>query len=348
MPVPQLSVIMSVYNGEEHLEESIESVLTQSFEDFEFIIVDDASTDKTEKILHELAAKDPRLHIIKNKVNMERSASRNKAIENARAPFIAVMDADDVASPNRFKIQLDFMRNNPHIAACGGAIEIYETGQICIPPSKFCLKISLLFGNRIYHPTTMLQKAAFQAVGGYSLQFPPVEDYDLWIRLLVAGYELDNIPDVLLKYRTHPSIPRTEYRLHQRELLTSIYCRQLANIDITPTRHELALHRLCEAPKPETAMVLNSIQKWLTKIAHANSHVGRYDPEQLNRFLQEMTRSFVIIRFAQHPVLWIIRHVRYFFSYICSFAGKKGAFFEQHTIVAIWKLRALSKRGHFR
>lgn len=200
---PIISVILPVYNGEAHLEECINSVLKQSFTNFEFIIVDDASTDNTSKILKEFAIKEARVRIITHKVNKKQTAAANTAINNAKGKYLARMDADDVALANRFQKQIDFLEDNPKIGMVGSWTDVIsEIGEISeqwkTASTSGILKWNLLFGTSFAHSSVMMHKALVEQVGYY--QSPEAEDYELWSRLSRVS-DVANIPEVLQQKR---------------------------------------------------------------------------------------------------------------------------------------------------
>lgn len=207
-----ISVIMPVYNGAEHLAESIDSILTQSFVNFEFIIIDDASTDATTQILADYAAEDDRIRVLTNGLNAKIAVSLNRGLEFARAPLIARMDADDWSHPERLAKQYAFMQANPDVTVCGTWLETYETGeQWKYPVTNSGIRKQLFFGSAFGHPTVMFRKARILHCGGYAASMPPAEDYDLWVKLAADPCtRFANIDEVLLRYRIKQQ-PATVY-----------------------------------------------------------------------------------------------------------------------------------------
>ena len=193
---------MSVYNGEKYLREAIDSILNQTYKDFEFIIVNDASTDKTELIIKEFMQKDQRIKLINNEINCERSVSRNKAIQVSKGEYIAMTDGDDISFPKRLETQVRYLEENKDIALVGTSwYYIDDQGrEISIQES--------LSGNKkqIVHfmckPSVMVRKSCLQEVGGFREVFVPAEDYDLCLRI-IDNYEIGIIKEPLYKYRVH-------------------------------------------------------------------------------------------------------------------------------------------------
>ena len=169
--MPAVSVVMSVYNGQEFLAEAVESVAGQTFSDFEFVIVDDGSTDATADILAEYAKRDRRVRVLRHE-NRGRPESLNRGIEAATAPLIARMDADDVSLRQRFEQQVEFMRARPDVVLLGGAAELItperRTLRVYQPPTEDTeLRATLLRHNPFRHPALMLRREAVLGVGGY-------------------------------------------------------------------------------------------------------------------------------------------------------------------------------------
>ncbi|PPS40646.1 glycosyltransferase family A protein [Chroococcidiopsis sp. TS-821] len=203
--MPKVSVLMSVYNGEIYLQGAIESILKQTFQDFEFLIINDGSKDSTPQILSEHAAKDPRIVVIHNETNIGLDRSLNKGIERACGEYLARIDADDLSLPERLQQQVAFLDAHTEIGAVGTAVEIIDERGVSVgkeyPPVKpESVKVSLLINNYLHHCSMMLRTHLVRQVGGYDETKRYVEDYDLWWRLSrVSG--VANLPDVLSQRR---------------------------------------------------------------------------------------------------------------------------------------------------
>ena len=204
---PAISVVLPVYNAEAYVGEAVESILAQSFTDFELIAINDGSTDGSGAILRELAARDTRIVLVE-RPNDGLVSALNEGIESARAEFIARMDADDVAMPERFALQHARMVKEPELAVLGSLIRwmdrvgnIIELAKQPLTPEAIarCLEQ----GCPVAHPTVMMRRGAVLKVGGYRKAFPHAEDYDLWLRMSDLGYAIANLPRPLLNYRIH-------------------------------------------------------------------------------------------------------------------------------------------------
>lgn len=202
---PKISVIMPIYNCDKYLAAAVESILLQTFTDFELILVNDASTDDTLKIAQEYAKRDSRIKIINNKKNLNIAGSLNKGIEAAKAKIIARMDGDDISLPTRFQKQYELLtiREDVAVVGCNMLImdsEGHEYDKRAYASDSFTLKKNIFRYSPFAHPTVMYRKSAVKECGGYNPQYSPTEDLDLWVRI-GSKYEFANIPEYLFKYR---------------------------------------------------------------------------------------------------------------------------------------------------
>lgn len=202
-----LTVLMSVFNADQYLQPAIESILNQTFTDFEFIIINDGSTDNTSHIL--ASYKDSRIKIVDNVRNIGLTKSLNKGLELARGKYIARMDADDISLPDRFAQQLTFLNrsNGIHCVGCDNIIindDNQETGEIKWPHGKKA-NISAIASctNPVGHPNVIYRKDIVMKIGKYDENYPTCQDLELWFRFYKYGYITDNVPQRLLKLRKH-------------------------------------------------------------------------------------------------------------------------------------------------
>ena len=204
--MPLISVLMSVYNGEKYLRESIDSILSQTFTDFELLIVNDASADGSGKILDSFT--DRRIVRINNNENVGLAASLNKGLALSRGEYIARMDSDDIAFPNRLAKQMAYLQIHPSVGLVGSQMTIINqvgetTGNYQVPCSNAMVVWKLIFGNPIAHPSVMFRKEIIVASGGYDAELPASQDKDLWVRL-IDKTKFANLNESLVKYRRHP------------------------------------------------------------------------------------------------------------------------------------------------
>lgn len=231
---PVISVIMSVYNGEDYLAEAIDSVVNQSFSDWELIIINDCSTDTTADILAKYAAQDARIKVHPNEVNLRLPSSLNKAISVAQGQYIARMDADDICLPDRLEKQYAFMTQHPDVAltSCrfmtlkNGVISSGGCGGKCDADS---IKALLLVTNPILHPGIMAKADVIRSLG-YDKTFTCTEDMELWTRFVLAGHKVEIQPEYLMIYRLHDKqITGTTLERQHREVVAiqKNYCAKL-------------------------------------------------------------------------------------------------------------------------
>ena len=199
---PRISVIMSVYNGERYLREAIESILNQTFADFEFIIVNDASTDSSLAIIQ--SYQDERIRVISNEINIGLTKSLNKAITEARGEYIARQDADDISLPNRFEEQIKYFEHHPETALLGTSKYVIDEDGKILRKAIVLLKTSkdLLKTNAITHGSAMFKKAIIDELGGYNELVRYSQDYELWLRI-AKHHDVRSLRQILYKLRYH-------------------------------------------------------------------------------------------------------------------------------------------------
>src|SRR3989339_4967 len=227
MASPRVSVLMSVYNGEKHLGEAIQSILNQTYTDFEFIIVDDGSTDSTRNIINSFD--DKRIKLIINEKNIGWAKSLIKGIEYCQCEFIARMDADDISLPQRFEKQIEYMDSNPEIGVIG--TNVYAIGENSKPKYKIeypqyhsFIKWSLIFSNPICHPSVMIRKSIVKNYGYFDDNIIRSEEYDYWSRI-VNNVKFHNIQDFLLLLRISGN--KVSISLYSEQLQSAInICRR--------------------------------------------------------------------------------------------------------------------------
>lgn len=224
MDHPRISVLLPVFNAERYLRNAIDSILEQSFTDFEFIIIDDGSEDGSGKIIDDFICRDDRIRLIR-RANTGYVRALQDGLEIARGDIIARMDADDIAARDRFSKQLSFLDCNPNCVAVGSWVTFVDEDGASLfqwqPPlyhesiDKECLAGH---GGMIIHPAMMMRRVAFDQVGGYRNEFEYAEDFDLILRLAEIG-KLANIADVLLQYRQSPKSVCGRFSEKQQSLI---------------------------------------------------------------------------------------------------------------------------------
>jgi glycosyltransferase involved in cell wall biosynthesis len=216
---PRVSVLMPVYNAERYLTAAAESVLGQTFGDFEFLALDDGSTDRSLELLRRCAGRDARMRVISGP-NRGLVGALNELLAQARGEYVARMDADDVSRPRRFERQVDFLREHPECVAVGSralfidpeGLPLYEDVDHYSHEQIERALLRPMVG--ILHPSVVMRRAAVERVGGYRSDYLHVEDLDLFLRLAEVG-QLANLPEVLLEYRVHAASVSHSHTLEQ-------------------------------------------------------------------------------------------------------------------------------------
>ena len=206
--MPRVSVITPVRDGESFLGEAIGSVLSQTFGDFEYIVVDDASTDRTPDIIGRFARMDPRLVPCRNASSLRHSGSLNRALALARGEFVAILDADDIAMPERLERQVAYLDAHPEVGAVGAQVVLVDAGgnrlqEMDFPTTPALARWRILYGTPLLHSAATMRRALVEQVGGYSVHHRYATDFELFSRL-VEVTRLANLPEFLVAYRRNP------------------------------------------------------------------------------------------------------------------------------------------------
>jgi glycosyltransferase involved in cell wall biosynthesis len=292
---PRVSVLMPVYNGALYLRQAVDSILTQTFTDFELIVLYDVSSDGSLDVLK--SYRDNRLVIFENNEKCGLPAILNKGLEMARGAYIARMDSDDVSLPRRFERQVAFLDTHPDVGICGTWFRDISTDGFTI--NTVSRNVSdvleypayLFFNPYLGHPTVMMRGTLFR---DHNLRYDPAvyaEDYDLWSRALRYG-QICNIPEVMLHYRRHPNQLSGVQGKHW-ESTREIRRVLLEGLEIFPDAGELEFHQMictsCFEPEDE---LMRQVDSWLCRLMAANDRKGCYDREMFAHAVVE--RWFVL------------------------------------------------------
>jgi len=259
----KVSVLMAVHDGEKYLRQAVDSILAQTFSDFEFIIVDDGSSDNTIPMLEKYAAEDRRIVLVRNKINLGLARSLNFGLDLAKGEYIARMDADDVSLPERFAVQVLFLDTHPKVGALATAANLIDAQGMVGPLVQFPEQhvrlqwIMCFFENPIIHPSVMLRRKVIGDKGGYDESFITSQDFDLWSRM-AQSTELANIQDVYLHLRKHEeNISHTRYHQQQADALriSASLISSILNFRIQPAR----INGYCDFLWNRTRMPLSEI-----------------------------------------------------------------------------------------
>lgn len=219
---PIISVILPVFNAEKYIKEAVQSIIDQTFGDFELIIINDGSTDGSLEILEQFKALDKRVVLI-TRENQGLVKTLNEGVSIASGQWIARMDADDIALSNRFECQMQWLMQN-NLDICGSWVSLFGTADKRIlkhSQTDAAIKMEMLFGTPFAHPSVIMKKELVKKLL-YDIAWEKCEDYDLWERAARAGWRMGNVPKVLLLYRQHSSQVSSKAFIHQQVLTQKI------------------------------------------------------------------------------------------------------------------------------
>ncbi len=221
---PKVSVVMPVYNGERYLQLAIDSILNQTFTDFELIIVDDASKDRTWSVLMENAQRDARIVLVRNVKNAGEAGARNRGLQEVHGEYVAVQDCDDISFPQRLALQVAFLDEHPKVGAIGTAAQRIDasgraTSLWAVPSSHEMIRAELIFTSPLPHTTMMARQALLKQLKGYDEQIFTT-DYDLWWRLSCIS-RLETLPQPVAQYRSAPDPGRITSGQAPKQLIGS-------------------------------------------------------------------------------------------------------------------------------
>lgn len=280
---------MPVYNGEKYLHEALDSILGQTYTDFELIIINDGSSDKTEKIILEYTKRDARIKYIQNEVNLGLVPTLNKGLGIARGDYIARMDADDICHPERLQKQIDFMKKNPNIMICGTSYKSIgaKNNTHILPEKHEEIKVGQLFGPCICHPSVFIRSSFLKKADlRYYPDTFPAEDYKLWVLAAKVG-QLHNLQEVLLYYREHAAQISTENKHWQKEQTDKIRLEMLDWLYPGFSNEEKQYHINFFVPSViNTKEDFKPFKKWISKLVNTNYENGNFNKTSLKRRLK--------------------------------------------------------------
>lgn len=283
---PLVTVLMPVFNGEKYLKEAIESILNQTYTNFEFLIINDGSTDFSHDII--TSYKDSRIRLINNKQNLKLIATLNMGLSMAKGKYIVRMDCDDISFHNRLEEQVKFMEANPDVGISGSFWKRNVDKKVPRPPLDHeTIKVHLLKGSQILHPAAIFRKDLFEKYAlVFDFKYIHAEDYDLWVKTSRI-FKLANIPKELLMYRTHQKQISKEYSDIQKEASIQILNNQLKFIGISCDIETLQILFNFFNRSLYSNFQIEIIFNYIKIILEANEKVKFYDQKILKNFLWE-------------------------------------------------------------
>lgn len=319
---PRVTVLMPVYNGEAFLKEAIDSILNQTYQDFEFLIINDGSKDKSVEIIK--SYDDSRINLINNETNLGVALVRNRGLELAKGEYVVFMDCDDISVPERIEKQVKFMDNNPTIGVCGSEHENFgeniKSYIIKNPLDHDSIKSALFFFCAINNGTAIIRKSFLDKNDlKYCSEFPHIaEDFDLWIRCSFC-FELRNLPELLYKYRqVSSSVTHTYIEDKQKKCLLPIYQQNLNYLGIEATEENIDIyHEIYTTRLKPTKNLLNKIEEFLVAIKKVNSQKHIY-PEPA--FSKAIARRWFLLCFISSE-LGLYTFFKYLKSALTNFSS---------------------------
>jgi len=290
-----LSVIMSVYNEEKFVGDAVESILNQSYSNFEFIIIDDASTDRSVSIIEKYA--DARIRLIKNSKNQGLTKNLNKGIQLSKGKYILRMDADDIAFSNRFALQVKYMEEHLEVVLSGGFMKTFgDTNEVfrCATENDL-MKINLMFNTVSFHPTFIIRRDSLEKNKiGYNENLRYAQDYYLIYELSKIG-KIANIPEILIRYRVHSGQVSNEKKYEQKKCADFTRRCILEELDIKLSDEKmeywtkfclLDYHPITDSEREKLVEVKN-------RIINNNSVKEVYSPKILKEVLEQRMREYM-------------------------------------------------------
>ncbi|TAE00957.1 MAG: glycosyltransferase [Bacteroidetes bacterium] len=323
-----ITVCMLVFNGEKYLESAIKSILNQSFQDFELLILDDGSTDRSAQIVREIDS--PKIRFLQNARNQGLALAKHRALQEANRKYFAILDCDDWAYPNRLKEQVNFLEQHPKVAAVGSWVEVIDGENNVkntwnLPTKSEEIKVKMLFRNCFAHPSMMIRREIFNEFS-YRNEYPPAEDYDLWSRIL-QKYEMANLPKILIKYRVHGNnISQTK-----KELLLENHYKivgaNLANLGILPNENDLQNHKkIADLDFLDWEIAKN----WLLKLRIANQKTQIYSQKDFDKELSFYWKELFLQNSPNFSLFsdWIFSEFSYKNGFLMFFRITLGTLFK--------------------
>lgn len=332
---PLISVVLPVYNSALYIDEAVDSILNQTIQDFEIIIIDDCSTDTTLKII--LSKADNRIRIIRKEQNKGLIDSLNIGFKNATGKYIARMDGDDISLPNRFEKQLEILENNSEVKACGCWLQRFGTSHEIIKHKECHEEIvaRLLLSCSMTLGSVMLDRITFEAIS-FDENKKHVEDYDFWARVAWSA-KFYNIQEVLYYYRAHDSQVTKLYNDVQREgdIGIKLFLFKKLNYSTKVFPDEL-IEKILLLNKSIDITELKLFLKWLNELVLLNRKSKIYANEELKRVLKIIKREMLFSLYFEKISIGITKSWRV--KALC-----KMSFYDQLYVLKI-KTREIKKR----
>lgn len=318
MSTPKITVIMAVYNNATYLKHAIDSILQQTFQDLELLVVDDGSTDGSGDIIKRYS--DPRIRLLENPVNKGVIYSRNRALKQAKGKFIAILDSDDMAVKDRLDCQYEHLMKNRLLAMTGGHAEVidlkgFPTGELFrMPISPDDVSVEMLFRNVFVNSSVMVRKEVMEQVGGYR-EIGLSEDYDLAFRIN-ERCQVDNLDKILVQYRVHAdniSAKKTDLMLRGEEkVVQNMHASLGISPDIQLQKTHLSFIRGEQSFHPELLDYFHLFEA----IKNGNDRTGIFPKSALDRYLLHKWYHMIRESDVKNPLSLFLKPPLYHSSYV--------------------------------
>jgi len=306
---PKVSVLMPVFNGEKHLREAVESILHQTFADFEFLIIDDGSTDKSLDVIRSYP--DERIRIVQNEKNCGLILTLNKGLDLAKGEYVARMDSDDISLPKRLERQVTYLDGTPEVGVCGTWIKFMGESRPAVvryPVEHEEIRCRLLFANPLAHPSVMLRKVFFDKHNLRYENFKSAEDFELWQRCSVL-FKLHNLPEVLLEYRVTSSSITHAKKDELADTVGVILKRGLDSLGIEADEKTVATQKNIGNESPlEKISDLRQIKRHIEELRTANDEKRAYSETVFDSVLAWYWRK-ICLKTVKRRILGVILKV---------------------------------------
>lgn len=301
MASPAISIILPVYNCGPYVADTVQSLLDQTFTDFELIIVDDGSTDNSWEEICKFT--DPRIIALQNEVNKGKIFSLNRGLDQFRGDYYATMDGDDIALPTRLQKQYDYLESHPEVTMVTSYLEIFgpavsqrfgEENLLKAPHDPVESHIRLLFTNVHYHNNNLIRGSWIRENNiRYRPQDTWIEDYEIWVRLTRLGGIIHTIPEPLVKYRIHGDQMCLANGREMRAETKRIVLEQLGYLGLTPNEGEYACHMAIGVLKVfrMPGARWSDVQRWAEKLKAANRTKQIYPQQRFDQFIDSQLQK---------------------------------------------------------
>ena len=322
MKQPLISVIMSTYNEEKYIETSLKSLLNQTFQEFEIIIVDDASTDNTRQLIQRL--QDERIHLICNEENQGLTKNLNKALKYVTGKYIARMDGDDIAFPTRFEKQVQYMEKHPETMLVSCYTKSFGDSDLvfALPDDSEVLKVRMLVRPVYAHPGFMMRRELIEAGYRYNEEYRTAQDYEFASRV-AEKYKIGLVPEILLLYRVHKKQVSAKAGNQQFNNADKIRKRQLERLGVRLSETEWESYlELVKESKVDSLEHFDKVYEIIRKMLQSNEKSKIYNPNIMEKTLKKMLYTWVIRNKNIKHILAFPRVCRYQMKDMLLFVGE--------------------------